>query len=55
VYATLGEYRFYLRSRGGHGGIFARRVRKSEEEAKSCAEELEKRGIKVNVYIWHPY
>ncbi len=28
---------------------------KSEEEVKRCAEELEKRGIKVNVYKWHPY
>ena len=55
VYATLGEYRFHLRSRGGHGGIFARSVFKSEEEVKRCAEELEKRGIKVNVYKWHPY
>jgi len=30
-------------------------VCKSEEEVKRCAEELEKRGIKVNVYELHPY
>jgi hypothetical protein len=55
VYATLGEYRFHLRWSGRPGGIFARRVLKSEEEVKRCAEELKKRGIEVNVHKWHPY
>lgn len=55
MYATLGEYRFYLRWSGRPGGIFARRACKSEEEVKRCTEELEKRGIEANVYRWRPY